>query len=125
MHPTADFEKRQLALARAATLVWGGVLLVIGAVARHWGPVLEAGLSIASIAYGGLLGVFLLGVLPRRVSGSAAAAGMAAGIAAVVAIKLATHVAWTWYVAIGTAVTVAGALLASLFLQERRRPHAG
>jgi len=120
-----DSEKRQLALARAATLAWGGVLLVIGAVARHWGPVLETGLSIASIAYGGLLGVFLLGVLPHRVSGSAAAAGMAAGIAAVVAVKLATHVAWTWYVAIGTAVTVACALLASLFLQERRSPHAG
>jgi SSS family transporter len=112
-----DFYRRpvggDLRLARGATLVWGGVLLVIGIFARHWGGVLEAGLTITSIAYGGLLGVFLLGMLPRRVPEAAAMIGMAAGVASVVAVKLGTHIAWTWYVAIGTLVTLTSALLIS------------
>ncbi len=103
----------ELGLARAATIVWGAVLLLIGGFARHWGGVLEAGLTIASIAYGGLLGVFLLGLMPRRVSQSAAILGMAAGISAELWLKLGTAIAWTWYAAIGTAVTFLTALLAS------------
>jgi len=110
-----------LKLARGATVVWGGVLLLIGTLARHWGPVLEAGLTIASIAYGGLLGVFLLGLLPRRVSETAAMAGMAAGVLAVAGVKVATSIAWTWYVAIGASVTLLTALAVSLVTREGKR----
>jgi SSS family solute:Na+ symporter len=106
----------ELRVARVATLVWGAVLLAVGVFARHWGGVLEAGLTIASVAYGGLLGVFLLGLLPRRVPEPAAMAGMAAGISSVVAVKLATHIAWTWYVAIGTLVTLGLALAISALM---------
>ncbi len=102
-------EGRQLRLARATTVVWGVVLLGIGTAARHWGPVLEAGLTVASLAYGGLLGVFLLGVLPLKVKEGPALAGMAAGIA-VVLFLLKVGVAWTWFVAAGTVVTMAVAL---------------
>ena len=111
--PLARKPQGDLRLAREATLVWGAVLLVIGGFARYWGGVLEAGLTIASIAYGGLLGVFLLGMLPRRVPETAAMIGMAAGVAAVVGVKLGTHIAWTWYVAIGTLVTLCSALVVS------------
>ena len=111
-------EHADLKLARAATIVWGVVLLAIGTLARHWGPVLEAGLTIASIAYGGLLGVFLLGLLPRRIPENSAILGMAAGVGTVVYVRLATHIAWTWYVSIGTIVTFLVALLASGFAKE-------
>jgi SSS family transporter len=107
-------EARDLKLARFATVVWGAVLLGIGTLARHWGPVLETGLTIASIAYGALLGVFLLGILTRRVGEKAAIAGMAAGLAAVVFIQMNTGIAWTWYVGIGTSVTFLTGLAASL-----------
>jgi SSS family solute:Na+ symporter len=103
-------EGSQLRLARIATILWGFVLLGIGSLARHWGPVLETGLTIASLAYGGLLGVFLLGVLPFRVKEAAAMTGMVAGIAAVLYLRFGMNVAWTWYVAVGTAVTMAVAL---------------
>jgi SSS family solute:Na+ symporter len=108
-----------LRLARWATLGWGLVLLGIGSLARQWGPVLETGLTIASLAYGGLLGVFLLGVLPLRVTEGPAMAGMAAGIAAVLYLRFGMHVAWTWYVAAGTAVTMAVALLGQVLLLRR------
>jgi SSS family transporter len=115
----------ELGLARAATIAWGAVLLGIGAFARHWGGVLETGLTIASIAYGGLLGVFLLGLLPRRIPQNAAILGMAAGVGTEVYVKLATHIAWTWFAAIGTVVTFVSAWVVSLPMEgdsgERRR----
>ena len=113
-------ESHLLAMARWATVAWGVALFFIGLVARHWGSVLEAGLSIASIIYGSLLGVFLLGLATRRVGERAATAGMSAGLAVMLYVKFATAIAWTWYVAIGTGVTVSIALLASVALREER-----
>jgi Na+/proline symporter len=72
--------------------------------ARHWGRVLEAGLSIASILYGALLGVFLLGVLTRRSGEWPAIIGMFAGFAATLLLR--NSFAYTWYVLIGSAVTL-------------------
>ncbi|MGO9094040.1 MAG: sodium:solute symporter [Bryobacteraceae bacterium] len=112
-------EQSYVKLARAATLVWGLALVGVGAVARHWGPVLEAGLTATSIAYGGLLGVFLLGVLTKRVGENAALLGMAAGLGILVYVWLGTGIAWTWYVAIGSSVTFLTGWLASLFRKER------
>ena len=106
-------EAGEVRVARAATVLWGLVLLIIGSFARHWGTVLEAGLTIASIAYGGLLGVFLLGLLPRRVPQNAAIFGMVAGIGTEVYLKLGTSVAWTWFAAAGTVVTFVSAWLVS------------
>ena len=42
-------ERHFLQMARRATLVWAMILVLVGLVARHWGSVLEAGLTIASI----------------------------------------------------------------------------
>src|SRR5258706_444843 len=61
-----------LKIARLATVAWGLVLLGIGIAARNSKSVLEAGLTIASIPFGALLGVFLLGVLTKK-PGEAAA----------------------------------------------------
>lgn len=114
----ADSDARSLRLARAATLAWGVILFGIGSLARQWGSVLEAGLSIASIAYGGLLGVFLLGILTRRVGEQAAMAGMLAGFAVMIYVKFCTPIAWTWYVVIGTGTTFLVGRLTSWFRKE-------
>ena len=98
-------EQSYLRLARWATVGWGAILFSVGLVARHWGRVLEAGLSIASVLYGALLGVFLLGVLTKRPGENAAIAGMSAGFAATLLLR--SYVAYTWYVMIGAFVTFA------------------
>lgn len=114
-----------LRLARLATLFWGAALFLIGLIARHWGSVLEAGLSIASILYGGLLGVFLLGLLTRRVGETAAMIGMAAGQLLMIYVKFQTSIAWTWYVLLGTSVTLLIGYAASLLWPAGRgRPGA-
>jgi solute:Na+ symporter, SSS family len=106
---------RSLWQARVATIAWSAILLAIGIVARHWGSVLEAGLTIASIPSGALLGVFLLGVLTTKPGVRAAIIGVVAGLAAVLYVRFRTPVAFTWYVVIGAAVTFCAGLIASLF----------
>jgi solute:Na+ symporter, SSS family len=101
--------------ARAATVAWSAVLLAIGILARRWGSVLEAGLTIASIPSGALLGVFLLGVLTTKPGSRAAIVGVVAGLAAVLYVRFRTPIAFTWYVVIGASVTFCGGLAASLF----------
>jgi Na+/proline symporter len=100
-------------------VIWGVVLFLIGLLARRWGSVLEAGLSIASIIYGALLGVFLLGLLTRRVGERSAMLGMLAGLAAMFYVKFGTSIAWTWYVMIGASVTISTGVLCSLLWPER------
>lgn len=109
-----------LRLARGSTVLWGLVLLGIGILARHWGSVLEAGLTIASIPSGALLGVFLLGVLTRKPREGAAIVGVAAGLAAVLYVRFRTPIAFTWYVLIGTTVTFCVGWVASLVQGQPR-----
>ncbi len=117
--PGRRSEASYLKLARGATVGWGVLLVAIGYTARHWGRVLEAGLTIASIVYGGLLGVFLLGILTRRVGERAAMLGMIAGLGAIIFVKLETNIAFTWYVFIGTSVTFVTGWVASFVLREK------
>lgn len=112
-------EGHYLKLARWVTVVWGVILFAIGLIARNWGSVLEAGLSIASILYGALLGVFLLGLLTRRTSEAGAMAGMTASLLMMFYIKTGTTIAWTWYVLIGSATTVVTGYVCSFFLPRR------
>lgn len=107
----ASSGKQHLNISRWVTLIWGLVLLGIAILARQWGSVLEAGLAIASIPLGALLGVFVLGVLTKRVSENAAIAGMIAGFAVILFVRFGTSIAWTWYVVIGAMVTFWFALL--------------
>ena len=114
-------DARWLLRSRYATVVWGVVLFGVALVARRWGSVLEAGLSIASIVYGSLLGVFLLGLLTRRVGEIAAMSGMCVGLALMLYVRFATPIAFTWYVVIGAGATFATGILVSLFVREARR----
>jgi Na+/proline symporter len=112
-----------LALARRMTIVWCAILFVIGLLARNVQSVLEAGLGIASIVYGALLGVFLLGLLTTRTGERAAMVGMSLGLAAMLYVKFFTTIAWTWYVLIGSSVTFLAAVAASTFITERENTH--
>lgn len=108
-----------LTRARYATVVWGAILFSVALVARHWGSVLQAGLSIASIIYGSLLGVFLLGLLTKRVGELAAMVAMASGLVLMLYIRFFTPIAWTWYVLIGSSATFAIGLAASFLFTEK------
>lgn len=96
---------RFLLLSRRMTLVWGLVLMGFGLV--KWGPLLETGLTVASLPFGSLLGLFLLGTLDRGANARGALVGMFAGLIAILCVFRFTSVAFTWYVMIGASVTFA------------------
>jgi SSS family solute:Na+ symporter len=101
-------DRRRLVLSRMATVLWALVLFGLAILCLHKvSRVIEVGLQIASVAYGALLGVFLLGVLTKRANERGAMAGMVFGFAIEVWLWLGTRVPWTWYVMIGTLVTFA------------------
>lgn len=105
-----------LRLSRWVTAGWGVVLIAIALMARGWGSVFVAGLSIASLVYGPMLGAFLLGVLTTRTTETGVMTGIAVSLACMVFVWLRTPLAWTWYVLVGTAICVAVGYTTSLLL---------
>jgi solute:Na+ symporter, SSS family len=104
---------RFLRLSRAMTLLWGLVLMAFGL--KKWGPFLETGLTLASLPFGSLLGLFLLGALDRKSSAAGALAGMFAGLVTILCVWRYTGIAYTWYVLIGSIATfLVGAVVSRL-----------
>ena len=99
------------------TIIWGAVLALW---TDSLGQVFVAGLTIASISYGAMLGVFLLGTWNRRANETGALMGFATGSAVMIGVKMYTPLAWTWYVLAGTIVTFGvGSLASGAELMER------
>jgi SSS family solute:Na+ symporter len=108
-----------LRLSRRMTLVWGSVLILFGLL--PWGHLLEAGLTVASLPFGSLLGLFLLGTFDARTNATGSLIGMIAGLVAVLRELAFTQVAFTWYVLIGACVTfIVGAIASRLLPQPTR-----
>jgi SSS family transporter len=135
VRPQADDRERNL-ISKSSTVLWALVLFAIAIYSLSMGGkghVVEIGLSIASVAYGCLLGVFLLGTLTKFATEVGTAVGMLCGFilnlwlwqgAFPVHLGPLTipHVAFTWYVLIGALVTFAiGALASLLFRKQSKR----
>jgi solute:Na+ symporter, SSS family len=115
-------EVRRLKLARFSTVAWALVLFALAVLALHRvGRVVEVGLQIASVAYGALLGVFLLGVLTKRANQRGAIVGMIFGLATEFYLWKWSQIAFTWWVAIGTCVTFSVGYAASNLWKTRMK----
>ncbi len=125
-------DKKALRVSRLLTLAWGIVFILFANLFKdQTNPVVELGLAIASFTYGGLLGVFLLGLINRKTDQTDAIIAFAVTLAAMVSIIFglwyspetgwifafrpsATMVSdlnlrslgWPWYTAIGAAITL-------------------
>ena len=131
--PNADDRERML-ISRSSTVLWAFVLFAIAVYSIHAGGkghVVETGLSIASVAYGCLLGVFLLGTLTKYATQTGTIIGMICGFAlnlwlwqgtfpiTIAAITI-PKIAFTWFVIIGAIATFAIGSLASLIFRKPR-----
>ncbi|HZN05435.1 MAG TPA: sodium:solute symporter, partial [Pyrinomonadaceae bacterium] len=111
-------DEHYLKVSHLLTLVWGVVQIGVALAVRNQpGSALSQALSVASLINGPILGVFLVGTLLRRVSQPPALIGMIVSMGAMLYIFLATTIAWTWYVFIGSLITVVVSWLASFALQ--------
>ena len=121
LRPGTD-ERTRMRLSRLATVAWACVLFGLAVIALHKaGRVVEVGLQIASVAYGALLGAFLLGVLTRRANQRGAMVGMVCGFATELYLWHRTQVPWTWWVLIGTVVTFLVGWTASVGFSQGER----
>ncbi len=149
LRPNADDRERGI-ISKSSTVLWALVLFAIAVYSVQVGGkghVVEIGLSIASVAYGCLLGVFLLGTLTRYATEVGSAIGMVVGFIVNIALWqfpgkvlrhhvlldntgrnrspmpdiVIPHIAFTWYVIIGALVTFAVGSLASLVFRKQSR----
>jgi solute:Na+ symporter, SSS family len=104
--------RRLLRRSRWMTVVWGVALAALATI--HWGPMLEAGLTIAAITLGSLLGLFLLTFLFPRATAAGVLTGMFAGLAVILYARFRTPLLWTWYVPLSTVTTFASGVLCSV-----------
>jgi solute:Na+ symporter, SSS family len=138
-HPDMP-ESLRTRLSRLLTVVWAVILFVLAMFSRNGGHVVEIGLSIASVLWGAMLGVFLLGTLSRRATERGALAGMMAGLAVNLVLALQPYlprfvflghalavpkVAWTWWVLIGSLVTCIVGYGTSLVFPSSPQPETG
>jgi SSS family solute:Na+ symporter len=114
-------EPTRMRLSRVSTFFWASLLFALAVLSLHKvGRVVEVGLQIASVAYGALLGVFLLGVLTQRANQTGAMVGMLLGLMTELYLWKWTHVPFTWWVVAGTTVTFSVGYLCSLTLRESK-----
>jgi solute:Na+ symporter, SSS family len=138
-HPDMP-ESLRTRLSRLLTVVWAVILFVLAMFSRNGGHVVEIGLSIASVLWGAMLGVFLLGTLSRRATEGGALAGMITGLAVNLVLALQPYlprlvvaghglqvpkIAWTWWVLIGSLVTCAVGYGASVIFPSSPQPESG
>ena len=111
--PARD-DKHYLKVSHVLTLVWGIVQIAVALLVRNQpGSALSQALSVASLINGPILGVFLVGTFLRRVSQPPALIGMLVSMGSMLYVFLATQIAWTWYVLLGSLITFVVAWLAS------------
>jgi SSS family transporter len=100
-------DKHYLRVSHWLTLVWGIVQIGVALFAmRQNRSALDQALSVASLVNGPILGVFLVGTFLRRVSEPPALLGMLASMLVMTYIRFWTPIAWTWYVLIGSLITL-------------------
>ena len=128
-------DAKALSASRITTLVWGFVFILFGNLfVGQDTPVLELGLSVASITYGGLLGAFFLGIFVRRARQLDVMIAFAVAVAAMSALFIYQQwviddgeivVGFTWFTAIGVVITmVIGTALSMLHPADADRAGA-
>ncbi len=106
-------EYSALRASRWATAAAAVALAAVAGLARAWGSVLEAGLTITSITFGAVLGVFLLAGTTLRLRDPHVAIALLAGVGVAFLAQQQTALAWTWLTPLGASVTlIAGASMA-------------
>jgi SSS family transporter len=119
-------EAHYLNVSRGMTLFWGiaRIAVALGALLGQGNrSVIDQVFTVAAFTTGMVLGLFLLGRLPRPVRPGAALAGLVAGFVAVGLVWLPVFsggslLAWPWYAPVGTVTTVIVALALNLWIRD-------
>jgi solute:Na+ symporter, SSS family len=116
-------EQHYTRASRWATCLWG-LLATIGAFyAGRLGALVNAFAKIQSLMGGIILGIFLLGILTKRVSSAGVIFGSLLGLGVVLYVFFFTPISLFWYCVIGSACTFAGGWVYSLVSRSNQIPN--
>ena len=110
-------ESKKLKISRLISLIWTLVIMGISVLLQdNKSPLVELGLGIASITYGGMLSIFLQGSLFKKFDDKAAISGVILSIVTILAVLLlgklgVIKIFWPWFVPIGFTVSFMSGLL--------------
>ncbi|MDR3238443.1 MAG: sodium:solute symporter [Spirochaetia bacterium] len=106
---------KQLRLSKYISVFWMAVIMLTAMLLRgNKSPLVELGLGISSLVYGGVLAVFVEARFFKNMSDKAAVFGMLAGSAGTIILARAFDIFWTWYIPIGFLI----AAMVSFFLDK-------
>lgn len=108
-------ERERMLTARVGTVFWGLVATAAAVHINRLGGIVEISAKTNGFFGGVLLGIFLLGILVKRVNAAGAAVGGLLGMAGVTLIGIRTGISYWWYSPIGCCLTMAMGYLFSLF----------
>ena len=98
-------DRHYLRVSRLFVVVFAILLVAFAWAVKDIGGVLTLAFKSVSYTYGGLLGVFLLGLLTKRGQNVTNVIAMVSSVGVVVLLRNATPVAWHWMIIIGTVWT--------------------
>jgi Na+/proline symporter len=109
-------DSHYLRASRIATGFWGLFACLVAVYASTLGSLIEVVNRFGSFFYGSILGVFMLAMLTRRATGTAAFAGLIAGMSGVAAVAFGRpDVSFLWHNVIGAVVVfTVGIILSSM-----------
>jgi SSS family transporter len=123
-------ETQSLFLGRIMTAFFGVaqiVVALVGFTLHSDKAVVEQVLTVAGFTTGMILGLFVLGLMPRPVSSPAALIGLVAGFLGVLLVWLPSALgqpllAWPWFAPVGATYTIAVALVVEVLTRALRPP---
>lgn len=131
-------ERESMWVLRGSTLFWGGAGTAAALAMTRAKTILDVWWELAGIFSGGLLGLFLLGRLSRRVGSKAALTGVAAGVLAILWMTFSPKDVWPSWLAsyrnpldalltmvVGTLVTIGVGCLASIVVPRGQVKRGG
>jgi len=105
-------DAKQMRFSRGIALIWTLVLVAIASLlGSTTSPLVELGLAITSITYGGVLGLFIIARLFPATSDGVVLGGMLTGIVTVAAVFRFGSLFWPWFVPLGCLVTLLTSLI--------------
>jgi SSS family transporter len=105
-----------LFVSRVSTGFWGIFAGFVAVYASSLGSLIEVVNRFGSFFYGSILGVFMLAILTKRTTGTAAFVGLTAGMIAVASVAIGRpDISFLWHNVIGAVVVVVVGLTLSLF----------